>query len=455
MWDLVGAVLLSTSVQILETQVVRSASTVALSAISPISSLLYSGNPTLALELEPLLIAAQPDQTALQATQRMLTNLKQAGYSFASQGVWIQSSQGVLFASHQPNKPLPAASLTKIATSLAALSHWGANHQFTTTVSTSGQIVGDTIKGDLIVQGGGDPFFVWEEAIALGNSLNRLGIRRVQGNLVVVGAFSMNFEEDRQLSASLLRQALNADNWSREVLAQYQAMPTGTAQPQVTISGSIRVLPSLSSAIASSDLPLISHASLPLWQLLKRMNIFSNNVMAEMLAQSVGGHRAVMQKAASLASVPVNEISLINGSGLGQQNRISPRAAVAMLIALHNLAQTQGLSIADLMPISDCNCGTIAGRNLPKGAIVKTGTLSDVSTLAGVLQTRDHGSIWFSIINRGEGDIDFFHEAQDQVLRSLTAKWGSAKGMATSPLMPYLSPIPWQDTNRDRLLLNR
>jgi len=39
------------------------------------------------------------------------------------------------------------------------------------------------LQGDLIITGSGDPFLVWEEVIALGNSLNQLGIKRVTGNL--------------------------------------------------------------------------------------------------------------------------------------------------------------------------------------------------------------------------------------------------------------------------------
>ena len=38
---------------------------------------------------------------------------------------------------------------------------------------------------------------------------------------------------------------------------------------------------------------------------------------------------------------------------------------------------------------------------MPTATVMKTGTLNDVSALAGVMPTRDRGLVWFAIINRG------------------------------------------------------
>jgi D-alanyl-D-alanine carboxypeptidase/D-alanyl-D-alanine-endopeptidase (penicillin-binding protein 4) len=116
-------------------------------------------------------------------------------------------------------------------------------------------------------------------------------------------------------------------------------------------------------------------------------------------------------------------------------------------MAVHNRAQVEGLTLADLFPISDCNCGTIEDRKMPKGAIVKTGTLSDVSALAGIIQTEQHGAIWFAIINRGDGDIDAFHRSQDRVLQNLVAKWGLSK----SPIASF-AETPWRDSDRNEIM---
>jgi D-alanyl-D-alanine carboxypeptidase/D-alanyl-D-alanine-endopeptidase (penicillin-binding protein 4) len=382
----------------------------------------------------------------------MLNELKQAGLTNPDQGVWIQSHDGVIAAGNLSSRPLPAASLTKIVTTLAALQTWGSNYRFITNISTTGNLVGDTLKGDLSIEGGGDPFFVWEEAIALGNKLNHLGIKRIQGNLIITGRFAMNFETDLSDAANLLRLAFDSSRWEGgEVVAQYTTMPVGTPKPQLVILGNVQISPNLSAAnIASSQSGkklLIRHTSLPLWQILKRMNTFSNNEMAEMLASLLGGGKQVAAIAASAADMPIAEIKLINGSGLGQANQISPRAVVAILMALHNRAQIEGLSLADLFPVSDCNCGTIEGRKIPRGAIVKTGTLSDVSALAGIIQTQQHGAIWFAIANRGDGNIDDFHRSQDHLLQTLVTKWGLPKLPN-----PSFAETPWRDRDRNEVI---
>jgi serine-type D-Ala-D-Ala carboxypeptidase/endopeptidase (penicillin-binding protein 4) len=434
-WSLVGALLLSVSTQVLDGREV---------AAVPRSVMSYATRPVLASEE---IANNQSDPIAKQAIATMLNDLKQAGLTNPDQGVWIQSHDGAIASGRLSSRPLPSASLTKNATTLAALLTWGSNHRFITNISTTGQLVGDTLRGDLIIEGSGDPLFVWEEAIALGNKLNQLGIKRVQGNLIVTGRFSMNFEPDRQESADFLRLAFDSSRWQGEVAEQYATMPVGTPKPQLVILGNVRIVPNLAVDNVSTRKLLIRHASLPLWQILKRMNTFSNNEMSETLAAQMGGGRQVAEIAANATGIPISEIRLINGSGLGQGNQISPRATVAILMAIHNRAQVEGLTLADLFPVSDCNCGTIEGRKMPKGAIVKTGTLSDVSSLAGIVQTQAHGAIWFAIVNRGEGDIDAFHRSQDRVLQALVAKWGLPKLPTAS-----FAETPWQDSDRNEIV---
>ena len=437
MWSLVGALLLSVSNQALDGRTV---------ATVPRSLMSYATRPMLASEA---IANTMSDPVIKQAIVSMLSELSQAGLNDPNQGVWIQSHDGALASGYASSRPLPAASLTKIVTTLASLQTWGSNYRFVTNISTSGKLVGDTLRGDLIIEGSGDPFFVWEEAIALGNKLNLLGIKRVQGNLVITGKFAMNFEANPLEVAKFLRLGFDSSRWEGEVAEQYATMPLGTPKPQLVILGNVQVIPNLVVSNISNNKLLIRHVSLPLWQILKRMNTFSNNEMAEILASQLGGGKQVAAIAANATEIPLSEIRLINGSGLGQANQISPRAVVAILMAVHNRAQVEGLTLADLFPISDCNCGTIEGRKMPKGAIVKTGTLSDVGALAGVVQTQQHGVIWFALVNRGDGDIDAFHRSQDLVLQNLVAKWGLPKSRS-----PSFEETPWRDSDRNEIIKN-
>lgn len=360
-----------------------------------------------------------PDSAAEAIMQQFLQTWSTKGPA-QGQGVWLQSGVTRL-AEHQGTVPLPAASLTKIATTLAALDKWGPGHQFETQVSATGPVKNGVLQGDLVITGSGDPFFIWEEAIALGNSLNQLGIRRVTGSLVITGDFYMNYEEKPDIAGQFLQQVLNSSAWTQEAIWVHSTMPKGTAKPQVAIAGGVKV--------ATIPLPktflLLRHRSLPLAHILREMNIYSNNEMAEMLAKSVGGAEVVSQLATKSAGVPPTEILLANGSGLGVENRISPRAACALLIAIERFLQPHKLSVADLFPVSGQDkLGTMLGRRMPTGSTIKTGTLRDVSALAGVLPTRDRGQVWFAIINRGD-DVDGFRVQQDQLLERLSQKWGS------------------------------
>lgn len=350
--------------------------------------------------------------------QDYLQTLKQQGLNSDLQGVWLQSDWLEL-ASHQGKTPLSAASLTKIATTLAALGKWGADHQFVTKIFYTGEIKEGILQGDLIVLGEGDPFFVWEEAIALGNALNKIGLREVKGNLLINHQFYMNYESDALKAGKLLKQALDPKLWSSSVKQQFQQLPITTPRPQVVITGEVQ-LPKFA---PTKPQLLLTHNSLTLSDILMQMNIYSNNKMSQLLADEIGGAQKVANYAATVTGLNPSEVQLINGSGLGMENRISPRAASQMLIAIDNLLKPHKLDVMDLFPVAGRdNVGTVEDRSLPTGMAVKTGTLNQVSALAGVIQLDPERRVWFSLINYG-WQIQYFRKQQDLFLQSLAQHW--------------------------------
>jgi serine-type D-Ala-D-Ala carboxypeptidase/endopeptidase (penicillin-binding protein 4) len=371
----------------------------------------------------------QPDSDATAIIQQQLDALGGLGYSTDAQGIWMQKDDQML-ADHLGTTALPAASLTKVATTLVALSTWGADHQFNTLVSTTGSIQGGVLNGDLIVQGEGDPFFVWEEAVALGNALNQAGIKQVTGNLLIAGNFAMNYEVDPSLAGNLLKQGLDPNLWNGEAKVQFEQMPAGTPRPQVTINGGVQFIQSI-----PPSKPIVRHQSMQLVSILKAMNIYSNNIMSQMMADLLGGAPAVAKKAAEIAHVPAVEIALENGSGLGKNNRISPHAVTQMMLTIQGYLQDKQLNVGNLFPVMGRDVGTLKGRSLPANSVVKTGTLNEVSALTGVVPTRDRGLIWFTIINYGAGDLSIFHDQQDVLLQRLQQKWG-----VPAPTSPAVQP---------------
>ena len=373
----------------------------------------------------PWIATLSPDPEAEAIVQQYLANLSDGGLLPSGQGIWVQTGNYPL-VKHQESRPLSAASLTKIATTLAALNTWAPDHQFETLVGSSGPVENGVLQGNLVVKGGGDPLFVWEEAIALGNTLQQLGIQQIKGNLVIIDKFAMNFETDPVKAGELFRQGLNVELWPPEAWTQYDALPINTPQPKIQITGSVIVQPG--DTIGQVSTWLVRHQSLTLAALLKAMNIYSNNAMAEMVASQLGGSRAVVSKVIQQAQVSPSEIRLINGSGLGEENQISPHAVVKILAALQRTLKPHGLNVSDLLPVYGQDVGTLIYRQLPPHAALKTGSLAQVSSLAGVFPTRDRGLVWFAIINRG-GDIEGLRVKQDKLLNSLQRHWGVAPSL--------------------------
>jgi D-alanyl-D-alanine carboxypeptidase/D-alanyl-D-alanine-endopeptidase (penicillin-binding protein 4) len=363
-------------------------------------------------------LPTQPDPKVQTIVDNYLQDLGSQSLPRKKQGIWIQSDWAI-FGDNQGKIPVSAASITKIATTLASVHTWDLEHQFLTKIYTSGKLINGVLDGDLIIEGDGDPLFVWEEAIALGNKLNELGIKEVKGNLIIVGDFTVNFAEDSLVSAQLFKQALNSTQWSNIIEEQYQNIVPLPPRPVLDIQGNITLKNSLPPHIKL----LITHQSLTLEEILKLMNIYSNNKIAEKLALKIGGGQKVSEIASKLAQVPREEIQLINGSGLGVDNRISPRAACRMLIALGQLLEEKKMNLGDLFPVSEIDQkGTIEDRNIPLGVAVKTGTLATVSALAGVFYTKERQEVWFAIINHGS-DIEFLRSQQDILLQNLAKHW--------------------------------
>ncbi len=412
-----------------------------------------SGFNAAALQIEwqsPWVAGLSRDPVVEAIVADYMAGLRRQGWSVPDQGVWIQVGQSVI-AEHQGQVLMPAASLTKLATTLAALDTWPLDHRFETLVGVHGTVQNGVLDGDLVIQGSGDPLFVWEEGIVLANRLQELGIQRVTGDLLVSGSFTMNFKEDPNDSLTALKQVMAASRWTWETRQAYATLPPSTPQPSLQIDGGARWLPAAELENVAVNW-VVRHQSLPLVAILKAMNIYSNNVMAEMVAELAGGAGPVMAKATAAAELPTGEISLVNGSGLGTDNQMSARAAVAMTMALQQQLSAAGYSVADVLPVAGADAGTLIGRRIPAMAAVKTGTLAEVSALAGMVPTAERGPVWFAIINQGWALPDL-RSQQDQLLQAIQAHWGVADAPADlrRKVVMQTGPFRYGDPSRNQV----
>ena len=313
----------------------------------------------------------------------------------AGQGVFAVAEDGTVLASEAAERAVHPASVTKVATSLALLQRLGPDHRFTTRLLAGGPIEGGTLRGDLIVEAGGDPFLANEGALMFLERLHALGIRAISGRLVVRGALIFNWQRDP--SGNALRHVLVGDAGAWRPPAGSPSL--GDVAVKFAGKGSI---PSPTSS------PLLTYKSPPLLAIEKALNGYSNNVF-HFASDAVGGPSAV--EAIARAAVPAemrDEITITNGAGGGSTNRISPRAAVALLQALAAEIQRLGRDVTAVLPVSGIDAGTLKDRLLDapagRGLVVgKTGTFGSegASALAGMLRTRRWGTVTFAVLNRG------------------------------------------------------
>ena len=81
--------------------------------------------------------------------------------------------------------PMNPASAIKLVTTWTALDILGPTHTWRTRVYAMGPIEDGVLKGDLLLKGYGDPYLVIEEFWKLVGEIRRLGIKDIEGDLIV------------------------------------------------------------------------------------------------------------------------------------------------------------------------------------------------------------------------------------------------------------------------------
>jgi len=402
----------------------------------------------------------------------------------------------VLYNADIPRTP---ASTMKLVPTFIALDSLGSDFVWQTRVYHTGVQVGDTLIGDLIIQGSGDPKMTHERMAQLLRGVQQRGIRHIHGNIVldssVFDAVSkdpadfdnsplrpynaspdgllVNFNSmaihswpkedktadltyeprlaDYQLPSHIpIRDAVCSSaryslepEWRVNTLTLHTALPDGCGehifyvaypdakdfaarvvadkwqalgndltgkvlaqeQPYQRPKGSHTL-----ADIAPSVLPIVSYPSLPLSTQIFDINHFSNNVMAEQVALSIGAYSlpdTTRHQGTSLYQtddpIALGDIQgwwrthlstpppyLTNGSGLCRECTISAANLSELLgYAYHH---PQFAAYVDSLGIAGVS-GTIVAHSerLPDSAAIgrawiKTGTLNNVTSMAGYVQ---------------------------------------------------------------------
>ena len=358
----------------------------------------------------------------------------------ADQGVYIESADGTMLLAQAADVAVHPASVSKVPTSLALLRKLGAEYRFVTTFSASGPVRDDTITGDLLVEGGGDPYFVDENALLVAQRLNEAGMHRVDGSVRTRGTFLFDWQVDG--ASELLQQALSGKVSVSAWVSLQSLSPELHSLPALQFGAASGISPLAPDSRAVQ--PLLVHRSQPLLSLIKSLNDYSNNVFKP-LADAAGG--ATVVQSLARASVPESmhsEITLGDGAGTDPRNRLSPRAAVYLLRALERELALSGHTLVDALPVAGIDAGTLHDRfNGPQetGRIVgKTGTFGDygASALIGAIPTSARGTVYFAILNHGVRVAEA-RNRQDRFLRALLGRLASVPWNYQPDLRPAVA----------------
>lgn len=349
-------------------------------------------------------------------------------------GVLVESLEGNIVVESGSAMPLNPASNVKIATTYAVLKAFGPNYRFPTTIWTDGAYdeANKKIVGNLYISGR-DPVFVLEHAVAIAHELNRMGIRTIEGDLIVTDNFSMNYGASSINSAKSIITTLDATKrssaashaWSNYLIHSGK-LTANTGIPSVTVTGGPYV-----QSLPTNAKSLFTHESAPMREIIKAMMSYSNNEMSHRLGDMVGGPFGVANMVRQNTGTTPAEFHIATTSGLGI-NRVTAGAMMKLLRVLRKDLEQNKMTFADVMPVAGLDPGTLEGRfatDFSRGSVVgKTGTLGNtdggVSALAGEISTRN-GKFLFVIFNQ-RGSVNRFRTFQNYYISSIQGALGGA-----------------------------
>ncbi|HEX8138402.1 MAG TPA: D-alanyl-D-alanine carboxypeptidase [Pyrinomonadaceae bacterium] len=370
-------------------------------------------------------------------------------------GVLVETVEGQTLMAESPDQGFNPASAVKLATALAAIRNFGADHRFTTGVWATGELdrATGTVKGDLIISGR-DPSFHYEHAVMLARELNRMGVRTVTGDLVVAPRFTMNFDWSAQHSGDMLYDTLDATRRPAAAVRAWneQRISLGDSQslqsvPSVAVMGAVYV-----DSVPSNAHMLLVHRSSKLVDVLKVLLCYSNNFMAERIGDQMGGAEGLRRFLVNEIKLSPAEVQLASTSGLGV-NRVTPRAMMKVFRALRDELAKHKLSPSDIMPVAGVDPGTLEKRYTSgpsRGSVIaKTGTLirtdGGASALVGQMHTRTGDTLLFVIFNQ-RGNVPRFRENQDALVWQMQSLRG---GPAPFDYRPTALAMRLSDTMQD------
>lgn len=345
------------------------------------------------------------------AIDKLISREKSKFITESSGVVVADGKTGEYLHTRNPLRGFMPASIMKVVTAVVALDTMGPNYRFKTTVKW------DPSKATITLVGGGDPLLRSSQlrqladktAAAVGTSSAKLTLKVDSsrfGPFVIPPGWAKSQVpfEVRPVSALVVddRKTKNPAQTAGDIFARYLR----SAGLKVTFKGPGK---------ATGD-QVAKVTSYALTASIRRMLHESNNDIAEMLFRNSAvedggagtweGARAHAFETMQTLGAKMDNIKLVDGSGLSRANRLNAKALVALLQSALSPEHPElaPLATKDLLPEAGAE-GTLKARfrygrtACAKGLVeAKTGSLRDVISLAGYAKNQDGGLAVFSIV---------------------------------------------------------
>lgn len=333
---------------------------------------------------------------------------------------------------------LAPASTEKLALSFALLSRLGPVYRIETRVLGSGGLDGATWRGDVVLEGAGDPTLSSAALARLAAQVRSKGIRRVEGRVVGDESFYDTrrtapgwkpryfIGESPPLSALVVDRAKLRGATSRApALGAAVLFRDALRRAGVAVTGA-----AVAGRAATQDAMLARHLSAPLQLLLRAVNGESDNFSAEMLLKhlgavdrgkgTTGAGATVVNEILRDAGISLAGVRVVDASGLSLLDRQTVDALVGILLLAWDDPLLRGSFLSTLAVAG--RSGTLEGRlrRPPTAGNVwaKTGTTSRASALAGYVA----GRYAFAVIQNGSPISSWWaRRAQDRFVTVLAS----------------------------------
>ncbi|MEY3318183.1 MAG: hypothetical protein RL540_555 [Actinomycetota bacterium] len=320
----------------------------------------------LAISLALLLASIPESALALHTVEK-----RSSAAALSSPGLLVMDeAESKVLTENKPDSLRIPASVLKLLTAIVAIKNLGTETRFTTSVWKMAN------QDEILLRGGRDPFLTTSKAIADKYGHKFLPTLITKGNPEQLKKIKIFYEGLYPKDVYNLSVAMK----NRKIRAKF-----------------IEVSSSQADEIGKEEIASLTSA--PISKMIEHMTLWSDNLLADRLADSAArkagnsttakGLTATYKEVLKELGITTEGLKVMDGSGLSKENQVSARMIVEALMVIRKDAQFQ--SIYDGLPIAG-KTGTLVKRfeKAPeaKGNVrAKTGWVNNSVTLAGYVKS--------------------------------------------------------------------